>query len=691
MPPRLELLSMTPITLKRPMDDVDTSPINKKPKRDKIIIMAENMHNSIQAMRQTIEERYSVKMKKSNFILNVWHYACTKGANQEGWTSNKYKLLNERLPQDAYLSLDFNTMFEAFCLKPHDGVEEAKHVLKSIPEMRQMITDAYDSEKEIYMEILHRWMLVCEAVSKSHPVLQPDLDLRLPNLDLGFDLYNNDYQTFVNFVQLQVKSLPSPSDFGKDSRWGEEQRKEGRIYCFRPPETRSLPLCILHHIFRQYLLDIEQPLSLASDTAITAQIIAAKLCAKMGKCVSNTSTTAHSSRDDKENKRTKEFDACVSDFLGKVEPMHNLSSPRDAQGGIADGVILMNDIIIALREMKVEPGASGDAYMQVARCYDLAVKVLLDNPKAKDFVREGAPMFLICVIGPVIDISGGFYDGEKVIVEPLTDFRRMFEDALHVRQNRVARVLYALRKGIDKLAQNKRLQPQSPWSPPSTPRIYSTCALYSRHHQPNTPLEPVFKFQQMRMPDLLLEHNSLLFIGTLSGVGSVFVKLAQKYGENVHQLLEKDNLAPKLYAKSEVEGAPTAYIMEYLEPSSWKTLHSFATDILKILRENNKVHGDLRSVNVMVQVSVTGELACVDDDESQRASIKIIDFDWSGETREVHYPQTRNEGIQGITWPGKPGYTIEQDHDEQLFESWWPNVGKEVKDESSLQSHVSEA
>ncbi|KAK2461340.1 hypothetical protein APHAL10511_006867 [Amanita phalloides] len=321
-------------------------------------------------------------------------------------------------------------------------------------------------------------------------------------VDLDFEVYNDDYQTFVDFVQLQVKSLPSPSDFGKDNRWGEEQRKEGRIYCFRPPETRSLPLCILHHVFRQYLLDLEQPLPLASDTAIAAQIIAAKLCAEMGKSVSDKSTTAH------------------------IEPMYNLSPRRDAHGGIASGVILMNDILIALREMKAGPGASGDAYMQVARCYDLAVQVLLEDLRAKAFVRQGAPMFLLCVIGPVIDVtvSGGFYDGEKVIVEPLTDFRRMFEDALHVRQNWIARVLYALRKGIDKL-EAYRLQPPTmvPPSPPSTP----------------------------------------------------------------------------------------------------------------------------------------------------------------------HIPPTRNEGIQGITWPGKPGYMIEQDHDEQLFESWWPNIGEEVRDESSLQSDVS--
>ncbi|KAK2461026.1 hypothetical protein APHAL10511_006967 [Amanita phalloides] len=681
---------MTPIRQKRPLDDTDASPINKKTKRDKIIGMAEDMRNSVQAMRQIVEERYSDKIQQSNYILDawqdVWHIVCTKGMNQEGWMSDE--LLNARLPQDAYLSPFYNSMYEDF-LKMQGGVKEAERVLDSIPEMRRKITNAYIAEKAVYMEIFTKWTLVCEAVCDGMPLPQPFLDARLPDR-LEYKFYNNNYQSFADLVQLHVKSLPSPSDFGKDGRWGEEQRKECRIYCLRPPEARSLPLCILHDVFRQYLLNIKQPLPLASDTAITAQRIAAKLCTNMGVSVSNKSTTAHHSRD---NKRTKEFDACISDFLGKFEPMYYLNPGRDAHSGIADGALLMNGILIALREMKADPEIVA------------MLKVLRQN-RADDYVRQGAPMFLLCIVGPMINVSGGFYDGEKVIVEPLTAFCHTLEDPLDMRQDEIARILYALRKGINTLeaiAQNKKKQKS--YFPPSTPRIYSSCTQYTRHnHTP--PSEGCLEFQQMIMSNLLLLHNSLLFTGTLAGVGPVFVKLARKYGENVHQLLAEEGLAPTLHAKSEVEGAPTAYIMEHLEPSSWITLHRFVTDIgdleykepvqlsmnkvLKILRENNKVHGDLRSANIMVQISTTGKLVCFDDEGSHRASIKIIDFDWSGETGEVYYPPTRNEGIPGLTWPGKPGYPIEQDHDEQLFESWWPNLGKEIKDESSLQGDVSE-
>jgi len=68
-------------------------------------------------------------------------------------------------------------------------------------------------------------------------------------------------------------------------------------------------------------------------------------------------------------------------------------------------------------------------------------------------------------------------------------------------------------------------------------------------------------------------------------------------------------LAPKLYGYAKVNGVPTAYIMEYLDLSEWKTLYIFMTKsftvlshtelwkalerIVDALRFKNYVHGDL--------------------------------------------------------------------------------------------------
>ena len=65
---------------------------------------------------------------------------------------------------------------------------------------------------------------------------------------------------------------------------------------------------------------------------------------------------------------------------------------------------LWQDRPILLREDKLEFGLGGpDAYMQLARCYDLVVGVLTSSieidSNANNYLTYGAPCFLICLMG----------------------------------------------------------------------------------------------------------------------------------------------------------------------------------------------------------------------------------------------------------------------------------------------------
>lgn len=181
-----------------------------------------------------------------------------------------------------------------------------------------------------------------------------------------------------------------------------------------------------------------------------------------------------------------------------------------------------------------------------------------------------------------------------------------------------------------------------------------------------------------------------MFIADSPDSTRVLVKLvSRRYGEDVQHLLANHGLAPKLYARSCPEGAPRAYAMEYLNPSNWKTLFDYLQprDIdpstvvmirrslgytVDVLKRNGKVHGDLRSPNIMVNVSHDNKLVLVDDDSgSSRADMRVVDFDWAGDANRVHYPLSRNDAVDDITWPGKPGGLIERDHDDCLVHSWW--------------------
>lgn len=170
----------------------------------------------------------------------------------------------------------------------------------------------------------------------------------------------------------------------------------------------------------------------------------------------------------------------------------------------------------------------------------------------------------------------------------------------------------------------------------------------------------------------------------MDGPIPVLVKpVNEGYGLNVHHLLAKHNLAPTLLAYSKVEGAPTA-IMDYLDPSSWKPLSGVSShpdtaalfqveidQVIEILQKNGVVHGDLRSPNIMVNVSPTGEVLLGSDETgTMRAIINVVDFDWAGVAGKVFFhPLSRNPDIAGV-WPGKPGRTINRGHDRKLYQSW---------------------
>jgi len=171
-----------------------------------------------------------------------------------------------------------------------------------------------------------------------------------------------------------------------------------------------------------------------------------------------------------------------------------------------------------------------------------------------------------------------------------------------------------------------------------------------------------------------------IFLATLDSSSypntKVFVKLVSgSYSQNVQDHLAAEELAPKLYGFAKVDGAPTAYIMEYLDPSTWQTLYEFLQsdaalfqlrDALQKIttRLNSKeyVHGDLRTNNIMIRTNSPRE----------SPDLKVIDFDWAAPVNQVRYPAARNPQIKGIKWPGKAGGLIQDGHDWELISSWLP-------------------
>ena len=209
---------------------------------------------------------------------------------------------------------------------------------------------------------------------------------------------------------------------------------------------------------------------------------------------------------------------------------------------------------------------------------------------------------------------------------------------------------------------------------PSTPRIYESCTL----------LEPEGEKGTLTFVSRANVVYQRLFLATLSSPSipglQVLVKLVPRsYSQDVHKHMADNGLAPKLYGYAEVKDVPTAYVMEYLDPSIWQTLHQLSKPknkpnkptanqlrgtlqkIIAALDEKKYVHGDLRSNNIMIRTDVM----------DKSVELKVVDFDWAGKAGQVYYPAERNEEIQ---WPGEAGGPIEQDHDSKMIDSWMEDL-----------------
>ena len=211
--------------------------------------------------------------------------------------------------------------------------------------------------------------------------------------------WNEAISDFSILFNTLADSLPSPSEFGRPGIWPAAQ-KGHPILCLRPSEAKGLPLSTLHNVFRQFLCDTSHRLaeSMTTDEAVAARVAAAKLRYLMGDSFEN------------KNERSKALGYCVSGIFptSTVETQYILT--KDSNYNQVDRAILEGGIAVALREDKLEPDSGdSDVYMQIARDYDLFVKILLEKAdvsvetaeakKAQNFIDHGAPCFLICVLG----------------------------------------------------------------------------------------------------------------------------------------------------------------------------------------------------------------------------------------------------------------------------------------------------
>ncbi|KAF9484922.1 hypothetical protein BDN70DRAFT_989196 [Pholiota conissans] len=390
--------------------------------------------------------------------------------------------------------------------------------------------------------------------------------------------------------------------------------------------------------------------------------------------------------------RSEMFNECVKELFAGWRGQITIK-PETEKGGTIGSTSQIHHrqrsgYTLLIQEDKLEQGSGGDAYLQASRGYQLLIASYKEDSAAEDktstFLAMGAPMFIICVIGPMLVVAGAFYDGNACVIEPLGSPSWMLEDATGCLQSSLALALNALDAGLRELQSFQATvdEPQVIRHQPGVHRVYrSFQSLGDNLYDSSTILS------QARPLSLSTRHP--YFASQIAETKPVLLKMvAGAYGECVHQTLAESGYAPTLYGFYKEENLPTLYVFKYLK-GGWMTLFDFkarAADvslktylsdirsaldtILDCLEHEKLVHGDMRTNNIMIQVGEGGEPVTSPTNKTKIA-LKVVDFDWAGKAGYVRYPPCRNNEIEDVKWPAAIGEPIKVGHDRQVVDSWW--------------------
>ena len=168
-----------------------------------------------------------------------------------------------------------------------------------------------------------------------------------------------------------------------------------------------------------------------------------------------------------------------------------------------------------------------------------------------------------------------------------------------------------------------------------------------------------------------MDRSSLLYICQhIHDKKRILIKFVRTYSKDAHLVSAAKGGAPTLLGYSNVLSCGWSVIaMELLEELEWVLgveigekaqqlmVRQKVREHVLTLHYQGFVHGDIRPQNVLVKRPVAGHGAL---------SVRLVDFDWSGETNKVKYPFLVNPDLgNGFRRPSsiKGGGVITPAHD----------------------------
>ncbi|KAF9235326.1 hypothetical protein BU15DRAFT_89607 [Melanogaster broomeanus] len=431
---------------------------------------------------------------------------------------------------------------------------------------------------------------------------------------------------------LRKKESKAPSDCGKYATFSKEQDKsEVAIHCNRPPPaTEAVPPTLLHPVFGQFLDDCENHEIQWQDSRFAMELSAA-----MSAFYVDEAARAQAVRD--------VFAGCGG--------LHFTRTKIEDTDYMTDGDISLNGHRFAIAEFKNEVGCSGaEPYAQASLYY-------LESTRrhAATMAYSVLPCFIILLFGPYLAFAGASWNLRPIVQVLSTTLPMHYHWSDTKTRATVARHLGSLKKAIRTLENHYRsLSVQA--RPDSLP-----CSQIFPHPTSFTSLldgtRQVFKYSCQLFPD------KLVFFGSLVGKDDkICIKFVRRYSSKVHLWCASMECAPSLRGFEPIPGGWFMVIMDALPPdyvcldefqASPGCLHRIKEKLVQ-LHQENYVHGDIRSTNIMVL-----------KDETR---FMIVDFDWAGEIGETRYPMNVNRTQIQRPEGAVDGALIQAGHDTAMLD-----------------------
>ncbi len=417
----------------------------------------------------------------------------------------------------------------------------------------------------------------------------------------------------------------SASTFASSQNWVEELDNDKPVFlnCL-PPKNYDIPITLYHEVFGEFLKDCKDFNVKNEDKNMVNDLL-----------------FTMSSVFDNHNARIDAFREWAKNFVNYDTTSYKFNLNNQEIDGVWRREYNKETILLTIFEFRNWFSAS-DSYMQACMYFSRYFEELCTK-KSHILQHTCIPTFLVYIYGPYFGIAGAVM-GQSITINPLVEGSLILRHGNESWTNQMTRVFCALRKAVDNLDKyyKKFVKSENLQAEKKEMKIqarYPFLKKYKSASEESVDIEYVDRIDK--------ENKKLVFLVKESGIKRI-LKFTTLYNSDVHNFCFNNGFAPELIKIDNIENTDFKFvIMEHLDGFNvisdiWDELNveeknelkKRILEALKIMHNNDFVHGDIRFENIMAKLN-----------SNNKWIVKFIDFDWSGYNGKAKYPQFLNKEI----------------------------------------------